>query len=91
MGHSISWLAVKTDDPERLYEMVGAIPTAEPDEWLESDLSGSPMQDGWYLFQAQGYDHPMNSDDSLARISALGETVACSVEEHVMARSAECW
>jgi hypothetical protein len=91
MGFSISWLAVRTDDLDRLFEMAGVTPTAESDEWLESEFSGSGLQDGWYFFQALGCDHPIISGDSLSQISTLGETVACSVEEHVMVSIAEGW
>ncbi len=91
MGFSISWLAVKTNDMDRLFEMAEVSPTTESDEWLESDFSGSGLQDGWYFFQAQGCDHPIISGDSLSRISTLGETIACSIEEHVMVSIAEGW
>ena len=91
MGFSISWLAVKTDDLEQLFEIAKVVPTTEADEWLESDFSGSGLQDGWYFFQAKGCDHPIISGDSLSKISTVGETIACSVEEHVMVSVAEGW
>ena len=91
MGFSISWLAVKTDDLGRLFEITGIAPTSEADEWLESKLSGSGLEDGWYFIQAKGCDHPIISGDSLSQISTLGQTVACSVEEHVMVSVAEGW
>ena len=91
MGFSISWLAVKTDDFDRLFEMAEVSPTTESDEWLESDFSGSGLKDGWYFFQAHGCDHPIISGDSLSRISTLGQTIACSVEEHAMVSVAEGW
>ncbi len=91
MGFSISWLAVKTDDLDRLFEVAGVTPTAETDEWLESKFSGCSLRNGWYFFQAQGCDHLLISEDSLSKISTLGETIACSVEEHVMVSIAEGW
>lgn len=91
MGLSLSWLAVKTDDLDRLFEIADIAPTAEADEWLESDFSGSGLQGGWYFLQAKGCDHPVISGDSLSKISTLGETIACSVEEHVMVSVAEGW
>jgi len=91
MGFSISWLAVKTDDLDRLFEIAENSPTSEADEWLEAKFSGSGLQGGWYFIQAQGCDHPIISADSLSKVSALGETVACSVEEHVMVCVAEGW
>lgn len=91
MGFSISWLAVKTDDLDQLFEMADVAPTGESDEWLESKFSGSGLQHGWYFFQAQGCDHPIISGDSLSKISTLGKTIACSVEEHVMVSVAEGW
>lgn len=91
MGFSISWLAVKTIDLDQLFTMAGVSPTTEADEWLESDFSGSGLQDDWYFFQAQGCDHAIISGDVLSKISTLGETIACSVEEHVMVSVAEGW
>lgn len=91
MGLSVSWLAVKSDDLDQLFDIAEVSPTSETDEWLESGFSGSGIQDGWYFFQAKGCDHPIISSDSLSRISALGETIACSVEEHVMVSVAEGW
>lgn len=91
MGFSISWLAVKTDDPDRLFEIAGVAPTSEADESLESEISGSGLQGGWYFLEARGCEHRIISNDSLSKISALGETIACSVEEHVMVSTAEGW
>ena len=91
MGYSISWLAAKTDDLDRLCDIVGVTPTDASDEWLESEFVGSGLQGGWYLLQAQGCDHPMISTESLSKISTLGEAIACSVEEHVMVSVAESW
>ena len=91
MGFSVSWLAVKTDDLDQLFEVADVAPTTESDECLESEFSGSGLQSGWYFFQTQGCDHPIISGDSLSKISKLGETIACSVEEHVMVSVAEGW
>ena len=91
MGQSISWLAVKTDDLDQLFEIAEVSPTSEADEWFESKFSGSGLQGGWYFLQAKGCDHPIISSDELSRISMLGETIACSVEEHVMVSIAEGW
>ncbi len=91
MGFSISWLAVKTDELDQLFELTSLVPTTESDEWLESALSGSVLEGGWYFFQARGCDHPLISGESLAGISKLGPTIACSVEEHVMVSIAQGW
>ena len=64
MGFSISWLAVKTDDLDQLFEMADVAPTSESDEWLVSKFSGSGLQHGWYFFQAPGCEHPIISGDS---------------------------
>lgn len=91
MGFSISWLAIKTEDLTGFFELAGVSPTTEADEWLESPISGGGWGQGWYLLQAQGCDHPMISGDSLSKLSALGEVIACSVEEHLMVSTAESW
>ncbi|MDJ0939637.1 MAG: hypothetical protein QNJ00_07720 [Woeseiaceae bacterium] len=91
MGFSVSWIAVRTDRLDELFAQLGAEATSETDECFESDLAGVQLPDGWYLLQGRGCDHPMISEASLSRTSTLGETVACSIEEHVMFSSAEYW
>jgi len=49
---------------------------------LAIDIRGNAMK---------GCDHPIISGSSLSKISALGETIACSIEEHVMVSVAEGW
>ncbi|MFY0612717.1 MAG: hypothetical protein JXQ99_14390 [Hyphomicrobiaceae bacterium] len=91
MGYAISWLAVKTDELDRLCDIAGVAPTTKSDAWLESDFAGSGLQGGWHLFQARGCNHQIISADFLSKSSLLGEAIACSVEEHVMVSIAEGW
>ena len=91
MGFSIAWIAVKTDRLDELFQALGAKATTETDECFESELAGVQLPGGWYLLQGQGCDHPIISEKSLSQTSTLGETIACSVEEHVMFSSAEYW
>lgn len=90
MGVSIAWLAVKTDDPQPLFERLQLRPTGEPDQDCESPVCGGALE-GWFLLIAKGCDHRIASDAFLTEFSGGLEVVACSIEEHVMFSSAAGW
>jgi hypothetical protein len=58
----------------------------------ESDITGAQLPGGWYVIVAQrDYFPQFTNDKVLARLSGLGEVVACYVEEHVMSSGAAHW
>ena len=91
MGFSISWLATRTENAEQLLKEAELSSTDEGDEWLEAEFSGGYLVNGWYFLHGQSCDSRIISEGSLSAVSSLGLTIACSVEEHVMASSAEGW
>ena len=91
MGVSISWTAVHSDDSDRIHELIQANPTGETDEYFESQLAAAPLRAGWYLIVGQGCENSIVSSETLKALSDLGPVVGCSIEEHVMFSSAECW
>ena len=87
MGFSVSWLAVKSDDLDKLFKIADISSTTKTDDLL---VLGFSDKDGWCFLEADKSNHPI-SKNSLSRISVLGETIACSVNECVMVSVVECW
>lgn len=91
MGFSISWIAVKTDEYNSLFELLGLTQTEEEDEYFESQFTGSALQNGWFLLVGQGCGNRLVNNDTLKELSEFGPTIGCSIEEHVMYSSVEKW
>jgi hypothetical protein len=91
VGFSISWIAVKAENHDSIFELLDVNPTDEEDEYFESKFSGSALKNGWFLLVGQGCENRLVNHDVLSELSEFGPTVACSIEEHVMYSSAEYW
>lgn len=91
MGFSISWIAVRAENHDSIFELLGVNPTDEEDEYFESKFSGSALKNGWFLLVGQGCENRLVSQHVLSELSSYGPTVACSIEEHVMYSSVEYW
>ncbi|USH01678.1 hypothetical protein K6Q96_12400 [Grimontia kaedaensis] len=91
MGFSLSWVAVKTENQDAVLETLALTATTETDEYFESALAGVALRDDWYLVVVQEANNLIIAKESLADLSRIGMVIACSVEEHVMVSSAECW
>jgi hypothetical protein len=91
MGYAISWLAAKGDQPEQLIQALGLRRTGETAEYAEAKFTGCKLQSGWFIVVINQCDHPFIGSRSLASLSADGDIVACSLEEHVMVCTAEQW
>jgi hypothetical protein len=91
MGASLSWLAVRGPSAADVRTRLAVAPTGRFEEVPESAVSAAELPGGWTLVVMEGCDHTFIGDDSLRRLSADGEVVAASVEEHVMASRAEGW
>jgi hypothetical protein len=85
VGISISWLAVQGAERGVVLEALGLVETDERDEFpTESPIAGATLADGWYVVVLDRYGHALLNDETLCRISELGEVVAGAGEEHVM-------
>jgi hypothetical protein len=91
MGYAISWLAVRTDEPESLLSRLQLTRTGEEDELFEAPVSGGLLRAGWYLVVANDCAHRIVDGKTLAGLSEDHDLVACSVEEHVMVSTAAYW
>ncbi len=91
MGYAISWLAVRTEEPESLLSRLQLTRTGEEDALFETAVSGGPLKSGWYLVVANNSAHRIVQEATLAALSKAYELVACSVEEHVMISTAAYW
>jgi hypothetical protein len=91
MGYSMSWAAVKGSTPQAVRDTLVLRATGAREEIPESDITAVELPGGWYMVVSDRDGLHLTSDEVLARLSALGEVIACYVEEHVMFSSAECW
>jgi hypothetical protein len=88
MGFSISWLSASGQDlPERL----DLKRTGKKGAFFDFGIAGKPLKNGSYLLVLGRCDHKFISDDNMARLSANGDALACSIEEHVMFSKASFW
>ena len=92
MGFSLSWIAVKGKQPERVLGELGLRETGERDEYpAESPIGAASLDPGWYVVVFDGREQERVEDEALGRISAGGELVVAAVEEHVMHSFAGGW
>jgi hypothetical protein len=91
MGFAISWVAIKGKSKDDVLATVELTDTAEQDEANESPISGAELGSGWYVLFLNTYGHKLVEPKSLERLSTGCEVLACMVEEHVMASSAEMY
>jgi hypothetical protein len=91
MGYAISWYAVREESAPQFLEQLGLVPGTETEDFPESLVSTAKLQTGWRILWYGKYDCPFLGSDKLASISENFDVLACLVEEHVMASSAEYW
>jgi hypothetical protein len=91
VGFSISWLAVKGQSPEAVVASLGLKDTGAKGEYGEEMHTGCSLPGGWFLIVVNQCEHPFIAPPSLSKLSADSEVIACSIEEHVMVSTSECW
>lgn len=91
MGFSLTWLGVRGLEPDVALGRLLLSPTGRSTGYAEHPLSSLSLSNGWLLILADGCDHRIIKAESLARLSAACEVIACSIEEHVMSSSSEYW
>ena len=88
MGYSITWCAVHEEAADQLLSHLGLSVTAETEEDPESRFSTARLTTGWRLIWSNRNACPVLTK-GLDAFSGTHEVVVCSIEEHVMASSAE--
>ena len=91
MGFSISWIAVQADAADAVCRTIGLRRTGATANYSDFDISGIMLFSGWYLVVFEDMDHPLQSEDSLRRVSEAFPVLRCLIEEHAMYSSAELW
>lgn len=91
MGYAVSWLAVKNSNSELLLQKLDLAPTGEVTLYGESLFTGCRLSTGWFVLFINQCDHNFVCPETLASLSAVGEAIACSIEEHVMWCIAGLW
>jgi hypothetical protein len=89
---SVSWLVVRGAEKAIVLDTLGLAETGQRDELpAESPVAGAELDDDRYVVVFDRYGHEMVNDDTLHRVSQLGEVVAGAAEEHVMCCFACGW
>lgn len=88
MGYSLSWVAVKGGNSEAIYSILGVRPNGQREEVAESKIVSAELPTGWILVL---FNRKELKDETLARLSSLGEVAYCFVEDHVMFSTASAW
>ena len=88
MGWSLSWAAIKEAKATAVHSILGVKPTQRYEESPESDVTGVELPTGWYLVV---FNRQEIKDEVLKKLSMLGDTVYCFVEDHVMFSCAAGW
>jgi hypothetical protein len=95
VGISISWLAVRGAERDIGLGALGLAETGERDEFpTESAIQGAALADGWYVVVFDRYGHAVLNDETLRRVSEVGEVgevVAGMADEHVMCSYSGAW
>jgi hypothetical protein len=87
----MSWAAVRGSTPSTVRAALGLRTTGVRQEIPESEVSGAELPGGWYMIVSDHDRLELTSERVLARLSNLGETVACVVEEHTNTCYALSW
>lgn len=91
MGFAITWCAVREADAERFLTALELVRTGATESDPESPISTVGLRSGWRLVWHNDYDSKLLGAQNLQRISEAHDVLACRIEEHVMASSAEFW
>lgn len=90
MGYAITWCAVPEEAADRLLSHLGLLPTGQSEQYPQSRFSSAKLTTGWRLIWSNKYNCPVLMN-ALATFVSDYDAVACQIEEHVMASSAELW
>ncbi len=90
MGYSLAWIAVRGYGIEEALDRQGLMARPERADDATSALSAIPWGDWTVMVVRRGHAR-LVSRENLSSLSAGGEAMLISVEEHVMYSSAELW
>lgn len=90
MGFAVTWCAVREEAADQLLSHLGLAATGETEEDPESRFSCAKLTTGWRLIWSNEYGCPTLMK-GVSTFAGSYEVVACQIEEHVMASSAELW
>jgi hypothetical protein len=91
VGYSISWLAVRGQDPSVVTSSLGLKASGKKAEYAEAMYTGRSLPNGWFLLVINQCEHKFLAPESLSKLSTDSEVIACSIEEHVMVSTSELW
>jgi hypothetical protein len=91
MGISLAWVAVKGLDMDTILSRLELEPTGRECDCLDVDVSAHPLPGDALLVTTMRCDHRIIEPDSMAKVSAGCQAIACAVEEHVNFSLCELW
>jgi hypothetical protein len=91
MGVAATWFAVREEHADDLLKELALSPTGEAEELPESVISTARLDHGWRIVWYGKCGCPFLGQKNLGELSRGREILLCSIEEHVMASSAELW
>lgn len=91
MGFSIAWLAVSGRGKPEVLNALALADTGVSDDANESPVSGSLLQNGWFVVFLNDIDHAFIQSDALRTLSMGCTVVGCQVEEHLMVSASFCF
>lgn len=90
MGYAVTWCAVREEAADQLLSHLGLSVTGAIEEEPESQFSTAKLTTGWRLIWSNQYACSILMR-GLSTFAGGHDVVACQIEEHVMASSAELW
>ena len=87
----MSWVAVRGATPQAVHDALALRGTGTREEIPESDITGAELTGGWYMVASKRDGLRLTEEGALGRVSRVGESVVCCVEEHVMCSFGACW
>jgi len=91
MGIALTWVAAPHLTREACLARLELAPTGAAGEYLQLPLAVHVLPAGGQLVTALACGHRIMSDASMAALSAQGEALCCSVEEHVNYACCALW
>jgi hypothetical protein len=90
LGYSLSWFAVRGEDPEVVLAKLGLALTGEREDVPEAPLTSVRLKTHWFVVIVNEFDSKLIGRATI-QVSKTAELLTCHVEEHVMQSGCSYW